>query len=92
MSVFELGTSIGVRCAARALCNGVNMALLTEGGSASQRVYKHGPPNGGRPPIIDLRQAIRLSRVPLLITPVERSIARFADSYELECSPDQVHA
>ena len=25
----------------------VNMALLTEGGPASQRVYKHGPPDGG---------------------------------------------
>jgi hypothetical protein len=23
------------------------MALLTEGGSASERVYKHGPPDGG---------------------------------------------
>jgi hypothetical protein len=25
-----------------------NMALLTEGGSVSHRVYKHGPPDGGR--------------------------------------------
>jgi hypothetical protein len=49
MSVFELrNIKIAVRCAARALCNGVNMALLTEGGSASQRIYKHGPPDGGR--------------------------------------------
>src|SRR5882724_2059616 len=27
----------------------VNMALLTEGGLIAPRVYKHGPPDGGRP-------------------------------------------
>jgi hypothetical protein len=40
MSVFEAWTrkiKIAVRCAARALRNGVNMALLTEDGSALQR-------------------------------------------------------
>ena len=50
MSVFEEWTrniKIAVRCAARAFRTGVNMALLTEGWSALQRVYKHGPPDGG---------------------------------------------
>ena len=37
----------------------VNMALMTEGGTASQRVYKHNPPDGGsKQPIIDFRQAM----------------------------------
>ena len=56
----------------------VNMALLTEGGTASQRVYKHGPPDGGsKQPIIDFRQAMCLPRVPLLIRPV---LSRAMDS------------
>jgi hypothetical protein len=43
----ERSDNFGLTCGREPFANGINMALLTEGGSASQRIYKHGPPDGG---------------------------------------------
>lgn len=59
------------RRGARALRNNINMALLTEGGSALQQVYKHSPPDRGPTTNQRLPSSDVLPRVPLLITPVK---------------------
>jgi hypothetical protein len=46
-----------------------NMALLTEGGSVSNRVYKHGPTDGGRLYRSTTFVKRCACRAPLLITP-----------------------
>ena len=62
----------------------VNMALLTEGGTASQRVYKHGPPDGGS------KQPIhRLPSSDVLVTRPTINYTRSGQSQPTEGRGDQ---